>query len=93
MPITIEQFLPDEYTYERMQELDSDYTMTFSDFYVWNIKCINELSDEDCEWTLGLCRRIENQRIRLMDEESCASFQAHGLHFNMEGELCIMNPR
>jgi len=92
---TFENFLPDEDTYDRILKYDLNYTytMNYSEFYAWNLKCISELSEDDRLWLEGLCRRIEKNSIRLMDLESCAAFHAHGFHYNMDGELCIMMPR
>jgi hypothetical protein len=98
----IEDYLVSEYTFERMKsDLNSDSNMShilkisesYSTFLKWNITCINELSDKDREWLTGLCNRIGNKKINLMDEESCVAFEAYKIYFDEDKKICLVNPR
>ena len=67
--------------------------MDYSDFLQWNNECICELSDEDDAWLVGLCGRMNNQRIMLQDMESCVQFVAYGFYFDKNKDIVIVNPR
>jgi hypothetical protein len=98
----IEDYIVSEYTFERMKsDLNSDSNMShilkisksYTSFLKWNINCINELSDKDKEWLTGLCKRIGDNQINLMDEESCVAFEAYKIYFDENKKICIVNPR
>lgn len=98
----IEDYIVSEYTFERMKsDLNSDSNMShilkisksYTSFLKWNINCINELSDKDKEWVTGLCKRIGDNQINLMDEESCVAFEAYKIYFDENKKICIVNPR
>jgi hypothetical protein len=93
--MSIEKFLINEYTFERMLDNDNqDFNgMSYEEFLQMNIDHINTLSPEDHSWTLGLCTRISKSGIQLMDEESCVNFQASNIYFDKNKRLCIVNPR
>ena len=55
--------------------------------------CISELSEEKQNWLYELCIQINNNEIKLMDEESCSIFTACNIFFDKDKKLCIMNPR
>ena len=93
--MSIEKFLIKEYTYERMvcngcDDLDD---MSYEEFIQMNVDHIKTLSPEDYAWTLELCNRISKRSIQLMDEESCANFEADSIYFDKNKRLCIVNPR
>ena len=93
--MSIENFLINEYTYQRMLDNDNDdfNDMSYEDFYQMNLSHINALSPEDRAWTLELCKRISKGGIQLMDEESCARFGASNIYFDKNKRLCVVNPR
>lgn len=93
---TIAKYIVDDLTYQRMlgEHCNGiDINMSYKDFMIWNIRCINELGEEDWLWLLKLCQKIENKRICLQDDESCATFTAHAIYFDKNERLCITNPR
>jgi len=67
--------------------------MSYEEFLQMNIDHINTLSPEDHAWTLELCKRISKGSIQIMDEESCAKFEASNIYFDMNKRLIIVNPR
>jgi len=82
--------------YERMVALDCsnmDGAMTYEDFLEWNRICIDKMNNGDRLWTLGLCQRINGNKLRLMDLESCATFTACSIYFGQDSKLCIINGR
>ena len=88
-------YIVHECEYERMLDLecrDIDTLETYETFFSWNKACVEELSDEDVAWVLGLCKRIQ-KGVSLMDLESCATFTAHAIFFNKDKRICIVNPR
>ena len=86
----IEHYIINEYTFERMNDINK---RSYSTFLQWNVDCINDLSDKDIEWLNELCKRIGDKKIKLMDEESCAVFEAYKIYFDENKKLCIVNPR
>jgi hypothetical protein len=95
--MSIENFLINEDTYQRMLDIgddDDDFNeMSYEDFYQMNLSHINSLSPADRAWTLELCKRISKGSIQLMDEESCVNFEAGNIYFDKNKRLCIVNPR
>ena len=93
--MSIENFLIDTDTYQRILDTDeSDFNdMSYEDFYQMNLSHINALSPEDRAWTLELCKRISKGGIQLMDEETCANFEADSIYFDKNHRLTIVNPR
>ena len=94
----IEDYIVSEYTFQRMLSgIDVarilKISKSYSIFLKWNIDCINELSDKDKEWITGLCKRIGDNQIKLMDEESCIPFEAFKIFFDEDKKICIVNPR
>jgi hypothetical protein len=95
MTTEIEDYIITEYTFERMKS-DTDFAKIYKSyptFLKWNFNCINELSDKDKEWLIELCKRIGDKKINLMDEESCATFEAYKIYFDENKKICIVNPR
>ena len=94
----IEDYIVSEYTFQRMLSgIDVarilKISKSYSIFLKWNIDCINELSDKDREWVTGLCKRIGDNTINLMDEESCVAFEAYKIYFDEDKKICLVNPR
>lgn len=96
----IKNSLLDEYVFERMKDFDEengnenrycDYT--YPEFIAWNMSCAAALSEDELNWLVTLCKKIRNDRIRIMDAESCSAFSAAGIYFNPEKQLCIYNDR
>lgn len=93
MPINLSNFLVDERGFMNMQRggcypMEMDYL----EFRVWNLECITALNDDEYKWMVELCRRIDDNKISLMDEDSCAVFTAYKIYFDKNKNLCITNP-
>ena len=65
---------------------------SYADFLAWNTKCIAELALADRAWLWGLCQRLGQRSIKLMDMESCAVFTGHGIYYSSDKTLCVVNP-
>ena len=86
----------DEYTFERMinmSDVDAEDTESYEEFIEWNVNCLSELSDARKAWLIELCKGINSNYIKLVDEESCAEMTASNIYFNKKKNLCIVNPR
>jgi hypothetical protein len=87
-------FIVDQYSFERMQQMNDDINFSnYKKFLEHNIKCIDELSDEDKNWLLLLCKKLKGSMIGLVDTEHCVEFTADSFYFNNNKKLCIANPR
>jgi len=95
MSINLSHFLLDEDSFNRMRDNGELYAadMEYSDYRIWNLECIAGLSDEEYNWTVELCRRISQKKIKLMDEECSAVFTAQNIYFDKNKNICITNPR
>jgi hypothetical protein len=92
--LKFKKYIIGDYSLSRMDELDKPpLYKDYSEFIDWNMKCISELSEEKQNWLYELCIQINNNEIKLMDEESCAIFTACNIFFDKDKKLCIMNPR
>ena len=89
----ISKYLVNEYTFERMQSHGDYDCPSFEKFMAWNLKCIDELNDEDRIWITGLCKRINKRSIYLMDEEYASASDATNIYFDKNKNVCIMTPR
>ena len=65
----------------------------YEEFRAWNIKCIEEMSYENKLWLSGLCMRIRNSSVGMMDMEDCGIWVADQFFFDMNKKLCIVHPR
>lgn len=76
----------------------------YDDFMQHQLYCINNLDDNEVDQILVICSMIENNKICLCDEETCAEFTANTIYwqrcFDNYGNLdpskntfTIMNPR
>jgi hypothetical protein len=97
MPTVISEvypFIVDQYTFERMQQMNDDINFSnYKEFLEFNIKCIDELTDDDKNWLLALCKKLKSSMIHLVDTEHCVEFDADTFYFNHNKKLCITNPR
>jgi hypothetical protein len=90
----MKKFIIDKWDFKRIKELDKiDENINYEEFINWNIKCINELSNKETIWLLNLCNNIQNNKINLVDLESCCSFEASNFYFDNHKNICIVNPR
>lgn len=94
----IKKNLVDEYTFERMKNMDEDLDTHYSDytypeFVAWNMTCAAALPEDELNWLVVLCRKIRRDSVRIMDAESCIAFSAAGIYFDPEKNLCIWNDR
>ena len=85
----IKKCIVNEYTYDRMQ--DCHWT-SYREFYEWNVKCLHE-SQDDAIWLHHFCKLLSSDRIKLMDEESCATFSAYGFYYDEDKNIVLVNPR
>lgn len=89
----ISKYLADENTFDRMKAYGDYDCNSFEEFLAWNKQCIADLDDEDSAWVTGLCKRIQKNKVCLMDEESCSVFTANCIYFDNDKNVCIVNPR
>jgi hypothetical protein len=85
-----------EYVFNRIRDYgyaDRFAFKTYKEFMEWQQKCLAEMSGDDYNWISGLCRRIRNGKIRLMDEETCVDFEAGIMYFDANRNIVIINPR
>lgn len=89
-------YLPHDDDFRRMKSYNCknvDTIQSYQDFLSWNQKCINDLSQDERNWVLGLCQKIKRYKISLMDLESTAVFDAFKIYYCQNKNLCIVNPR
>ena len=84
-----------ECEFERMVSQDCSALKheTFEEFNTWNIMCLINMTEEELTWTMELCNRLKNKKIKLMDMECCSVFTAASIYFDSNKNLCIVNPR
>lgn len=85
----IKKCIVNEYTYNRMSDCNWD---SYSDFYDWSLKCLHE-SQDDAIWLHYFCKLLSNDRIKLMDQESCVTFSAYGFYYDINKKIVLVNPR
>ena len=86
----------EECYYERMVSEECkgiDAATRYNDFFLWNKKCLEELSYEDVNWVWGLCNRLNLKKIGMMDMEDCGIWKADTIFYNLNKELVIVHPR
>ena len=92
----LESVLPGPYDWERMVEVESsavDEELSYQDWKQSQIDTAEALSMEDCQWLTGLCSRVKERNISMMDMESCGAFTATMVFFDKEGKIVIANDR
>lgn len=63
----------------------------YEKFRNWNLKCLNEMYEDDMEHLDWLCDWIAKGKVRNMDMESTAAFHTAGIYFNAEKQLVVYN--
>jgi hypothetical protein len=87
-PIYIEDYLIDEANFIRLKAKDRDYVnFTYEDFRKWNLTCINQLSNDDYEWTIGLCKRLN--KIKHMDSSHIVTVTKR-IYYTLDKTLCTV---
>lgn len=92
----IMSFVVDARSYARMQSQDCsgvDDSVQYAAFLDWNLKCINALTDDERNWVLKLTQMIKGDKLNMLDLESCASFNASNIYYDINKKLCIVHPR
>jgi hypothetical protein len=83
--------------FDRLQDFDTEQKQTkaatYAEFYDWNLTCICDMTNAERDWLHGLCVRLKNKDVKLMDLESCITFTAFAFFFDKKKKLCIVNPR
>lgn len=82
--------------YERMlgQECKGiDEGENYNDFLAWNNSCVEALTLEDLKWVWGLCQRLNNNKIGMMDMEDCGIWKADAIYYDTDKNLVIVHPR
>jgi hypothetical protein len=69
----------------------SDMDTKYQKFRQWNLKCLNEMYDDELEHLHWLCHWIAKGKVRNMDMDSTAAFHTAGIYFNADGELVVYN--
>jgi len=72
---------------------DSDEDTMYQRFRDWNLKCLNEMYEDEMEHLEWLCEWIAKGKVRNMDMEFCSEFRSQGLYFNEDKKLVIYNGR
>ena len=89
----IKKCIVNEYTYDRMKNMSDDCPWdSYNEFYDWNVKCLQE-SQDDAIWLYSFCKRLANNKVQLMDEESCVAFTAYGFFYDHNKSIVLVNPR
>jgi hypothetical protein len=86
----------DEYVFNRILHYGYENRFPFkvyTEFMEWQQKCLAEMSADDYNWISGLCRRIRNRKVRLMDEETCVDTEAGIMYFDPDRNIVIISPR
>jgi hypothetical protein len=87
-PINIEDYLIEEPTFNQIKAKDGAYVnFTYQDFVRWNLNCINQLSNDDYEWTVGLCKRLN--KLKHMDLRHTVTVTRR-IYYTLNKELCIV---
>ena len=89
-------YLPHDDDFRRMKSYNCknvDTIQSYQDFLSWNQKCINDLSQDERNWVLGLCQKMKKYKISHMDLESCAVFDVYMIYYCQNKNLCIVDPR
>ena len=93
-PAFRDTYMPDEIEFDRMCGYNDSYTdIQYEEFINWNRTCFNELLNPDFIWLQGLCKRITDKKISVIDMESCVEFQASYVYFDQGKNICIASPR
>jgi hypothetical protein len=66
---------------------------TYGKFIEYNKNIINSFDDVRLNNICVIAQMIQNDDIKLSDEESMAAFTAYSLYFDTTGKLVIVNPR
>jgi hypothetical protein len=88
----IKKCIVNEYTYHRMKDTDEFPWSSYTEFYDWNVKCLHD-SQDDAIWLHSFCKRVADDKIKLMDEESCVAFSAYGFYYDENKKIVLVNPR
>ena len=70
-----------------------DRAETYYSFLAWNKSCLQELSLDDVKWVWGLCERMNNNKIGMMDMEDCGIWEADAIFYDQKKNLVIVHPR
>ena len=93
---SIVAYVVDSKTYAWMQANDCagvDDSVRYSDFLIWNTKCVSKASDEERAWILALCLRFRTNTIHVTDLKNCRVAQRTlAIYYDTSGRLCIVNP-
>lgn len=69
----------------------SDNDTKYQRFREWNLKCLNEMYEDEMEHLEWMCHWIAKGKVRNMDMESTACFHTAGIYFNAEKDLVVYN--
>ena len=87
-PTNIEDYLIDEATFNQIKAKDDDYVnLNYQDFIRWNLYYINNLSTEDYDWTVGLCKRLN--KLKHMDSSYIITTTKR-IYFTLNRTICIV---
>lgn len=88
----ITKFILSEYKYCCMVWPNKENSPSYTDFYKWNIKCLQE-SPNDIVWLNELCMRMGNSKIKLMDENNNEKHDAYAFYYDNDRTIVICTPR
>ena len=67
--------------------------MTYHDFRRWNVKCFNDLSNDEKFLIKKLYDFKTQGKVCIMDQETCVVFSNREIFFNKQQKLVITCPR
>ena len=72
---------------------DSSLDAMYQKFREWNLKCVNDMYEDEMEHLDWLCDWIAKGKVRNMDMESCGEYHTEGFYFNAAKRLVIYSGR
>jgi hypothetical protein len=69
----------------------SDNDTKYQKFREWNLKCLNDMYEDEMEYLGWLCNWIANGKVRNMDMESTEAINTAGIYFNEDKQIVLYN--
>jgi len=89
-------YLVAECEWERMVDQECkaiNPSLSYSEFVAYNTTCLEELSPKDLKWVQRLCKRLNSEKVGMMDLECCGIWKASCFFYDLNKELVIVHPR
>lgn len=89
-------FILDE-EYNRIWDIGSNEKKSihqnYGEFYDFNLRCIEESSDEDRNFLMVICRRLQVRSIEIMHMVDCIKSGADSFYFSKDKTICLCSSR